>query len=78
MFGRPVIASDIGGLGERVRDAVDGFKFPARDAASLALLLLKATGNEAEWMRMNRQIAMPRQLDEMLDAHLQLLFEEGR
>ncbi len=78
MFGRPVIASDIGGLGERVRDAVDGFKFPARDAGSLASLLLKATGNEAEWMRMNRQLAVPWKPKDMLDAHLRLLGEETR
>ncbi len=36
MFGRPVIASDIAALRDRVQDGVNGFKFPARNAQALA------------------------------------------
>ena len=47
MFGRPVIASDIGGLGERIQNGVNGFKFPARDARALAELMVKLAGRRA-------------------------------
>ena len=77
MFGRPVIASDIGGLGERVRDNVDGFKFPARDVPALASLLVRLTGSEREWMRVNGQISAHWRLDEMFAAHMDL-WREGR
>jgi glycosyltransferase involved in cell wall biosynthesis len=51
MFGRPVIVSDIAGLGERVRNGVNGFSFPARNSDALAGLIEILTGNEREWRR---------------------------
>ena len=73
MFGRPVIAADIGGLGERVRDRVDGLKFPARDARALADLMAQLPGDEARWLRMNSAIALPWNNRDMLKAHLTLV-----
>ncbi len=72
MFGRPVIASDIGGLGERVENGVNGFKFPARDAHALADLIARLAGNEADWLRASAGIAPPWTEKQMLDAHVSL------
>ena len=41
---RPVVASDVGGLPELVKEGVDGRLFPAGDAAALAGILEDATG----------------------------------
>ncbi len=73
MFGRPVIAADIGGLGERVKDRVDGFKFPARDARALADLMTKLPGDERGWQRMNAAISLPWDSREMLKAHMSMI-----
>ena len=75
MFGRPVIASDIGGLGERIQDGVNGFKFPARDARGLAEIMVKLAGDERGWMRANAGIAQPWNERDMLKAHMSLLLD---
>ena len=72
MFGRPVIASSIAGLKERVIPQKNGFTFLPRDGRSLAELLLKLVGNEQQWIATNRSIEQPWTEDEMLDAHLSL------
>ena len=40
-FNKPVIASNVGGLGEVVRDGVTGFVVPPKDAAALAHAVLR-------------------------------------
>ena len=72
MFGRPVIASDIGGLGERVRNGVNGYTFAARDANALAELIARLTGNEQDWLKAAAGITQPWTEKQMLDAHLSL------
>ena len=69
MFGRPVIASAIAGLKERVRPNVNGFTFPARDSRALADLLATLAGNEQQWLKVNRLIEQPWTETEMLEAH---------
>jgi len=69
MFGRPVIASAIAGLKERVQPDVNGFTFPARDSRALADLIVSLTGNEEQWLQTNRTIEQPWSEFEMLDAH---------
>ena len=59
MFGRPVIASDIGAMAERVRDGVDGLQFAAGDARSLATVIKRAAGEEGLWERLHAGIEMP-------------------
>ena len=76
MFGRPVIASDIGGLGERIRDGVNGFKFPARDARALAELMVKLAGDGRGWVQANEGIDQPWSDQEMLRAHVALWSEQ--
>jgi glycosyltransferase involved in cell wall biosynthesis len=56
MFGRPVIVSDIAGLGERVKNGVNGFTFPARNASALAEVIKNLTGDVREWKRANARI----------------------
>jgi glycosyltransferase involved in cell wall biosynthesis len=56
MFGRPIIVSDIAGLGERVKNGVNGYTFPPRDAVALAALIKSLVGNTAEWRRAHAAI----------------------
>jgi glycosyltransferase involved in cell wall biosynthesis len=56
MFGRPVIVSDIAGLGERVKNGVNGFTFPARNASALAAVISTLTGDVREWKRARARI----------------------
>jgi len=70
MFGRPVIASAIAGLKERVVPGVNGFTFPARDSRALADLLTSLIGDEQQWKTVNRSIEAPWTEAEMLEAHL--------
>jgi glycosyltransferase involved in cell wall biosynthesis len=69
MFGRPVIASAIAGLEERVQPNVNGFTFPARDSRALADLLASLAGNDQQWIEVNRAIEQPWTEMEMLEAH---------
>ena len=75
MFGRPVIVSNIGGLGERVKDGVNGCKFPARDARILASIIAQQAADEARWLRFNQDIVRPWSNVEMLRAHERLWAE---
>ena len=56
MFGRPVIVSDIAGLGERVTNGVNGYAFPARNASALAEVIGAVTGDARQWRRANAAI----------------------
>jgi glycosyltransferase involved in cell wall biosynthesis len=51
MFGRPVIVSDIAGLGERVKNGVNGYTFPPGNAHALAQVFKSLVGNPTEWKR---------------------------
>ena len=73
MFGRPVIASDIGGLGERIQHGVNGFKVPARDPRALADTMATLAGDERAWMRANAGIRQPWSDKQMLSSYLELI-----
>ena len=75
MFGRPVLVSDIGGLGERVTQGVDGFRVPARDVPALAVQLAAMVGDEALWRRLNAGIRPGWSATDMLAAHERLWAE---
>jgi len=54
--GRVVVASDVGGIGEYLRDGENGFLVPPGDASALRLALVKAIGlEEQERDRMGRE-----------------------
>jgi len=70
MFGRPVVASSIAALKERITDGVNGFTFPARDSRALAALMTSLAGNETRWKAVNKTIEQPWTDVDMLEAHL--------
>ena len=52
--GRMVIASDVGGHRELIRDGETGFLFPAGDATALAGKIAEVLARRAEWERLRR------------------------
>ena len=69
MFGRPVIASAIAGLKERIVDGKNGFTFAVRDSRALADRMASLVGDEQQWSAVNRSIEQPMTEIEMLEAH---------
>ncbi|HEV2857213.1 MAG TPA: glycosyltransferase family 4 protein [Solirubrobacterales bacterium] len=61
---RPVIASDIGGMAEKVHDGVSGLHFRAADPASLAETISKAIGTRKLWDELQARIEPPYEMDE--------------
>ncbi len=53
--GRIVLASDVGGHRELIRDGETGFLFPAGDAAGLAAMLDRTLANRPAWERIRAQ-----------------------
>lgn len=53
MFGRPVIASDIGGLGERVEHGKNGLQFPVGDSRALADAMAECIEDEELWPKLS-------------------------
>ena len=78
MFGRPVIASRIAALEERVVDGVGGVTFPIRDSQALARLMRSLVGNQTQWSAMNTAIKRSWSDADMLDAHISLWEEFKR
>jgi glycosyltransferase involved in cell wall biosynthesis len=54
--GRPVIASDIGGMAEKVDDGVSGLHFKAGNPASLAETISRAVSSRRLWGELQRKI----------------------
>jgi glycosyltransferase involved in cell wall biosynthesis len=59
MFRRPVIASNVGAPGERVRHGVDGLLFQVGDARALARTMRRACTEEGLWDRLVAGIEAP-------------------
>jgi len=72
MFGRPVIASDIGAMAERVRHEWNGLLFNAGDAAALAATLRRACTEPALWQALSQHIEAPASDDAMAEDFLKL------
>lgn len=70
--GRPVIASDIGGMAEKVRDGIDGLHFRVSSAASLAETMVRAAATPALWDRLHAGIAPPTTAAESGAMHAEL------
>ncbi|MGP3698418.1 glycosyltransferase family 4 protein [Rhodobacter sp. NSM] len=57
--GRPIIASDIGGMAEKVRDGIDGLHFRVSNPESLAETMVRALSDPLLWERLRRGIEKP-------------------
>jgi glycosyltransferase involved in cell wall biosynthesis len=58
-FGRPVIASNVGGPAERITDGVDGLLFELGDARALAETMRRAATEDGLWDRLAAGISSP-------------------
>lgn len=67
--GRPVIASNVGGPAERIRDGVDGLLFNLGDARALAATMKRAVLDETLWTRLASGIRPPPHRQEMIDGY---------
>jgi glycosyltransferase involved in cell wall biosynthesis len=68
MFGRPVIASNIGAMKERVKDGVNGLSFSAGDARALAAVIRRAATEEELWERLVDRIEKPAGREVMVEG----------
>lgn len=59
MFRRPVIASDVGGMAERVQHEVGGLLFPMGDARALAATMHRACTEAGLWKRLVAGLPQP-------------------
>ena len=57
--GRPIIASDIGGMAEKVRDGIDGLHFHVCNPESLAEAMTRAIREPELWERLRAGIRPP-------------------
>jgi glycosyltransferase involved in cell wall biosynthesis len=76
---RPVIAAEIGGLGELVDHDVTGFLVPPGEAAPLARAIAAVAGNPERARRMGdagRRRALDRFLQERCTDRTELLYRE--
>jgi glycosyltransferase involved in cell wall biosynthesis len=73
--GRPIIASDVGGMAEKVHDGVDGIHFRAGDGWSLARTIERATGSPQLWKKLRDGIREPYGMDEHI-GRLRELYTE--
>jgi glycosyltransferase involved in cell wall biosynthesis len=76
MFGRPVIASNVGGPAERVRHEVDGLHFEVGDAKSLAGAMRRACTEEGLWRKLAAGITPPEPREAMVRQYMALYYGE--
>jgi glycosyltransferase involved in cell wall biosynthesis len=73
--GRPVIASDIGGMAEMVTDNVDGLHFRAGDARHLGEVISHAVNTPGLWQRLHDGIAPVHSIEDHA-GRLSALYDE--
>lgn len=71
--GVPVIASNIGGMAEKVRHGVDGILVQPGDISAWAKALMQASSMTVEWDSLKNNIKIPPSIHECADLHLDLL-----
>lgn len=76
MFRRPVIASDVGGMAERIRHDETGLLFPMGDFRALAETLHRAATEPGLWDRLVTALPPAPTRDTMVEA-FGLLYREG-
>jgi glycosyltransferase involved in cell wall biosynthesis len=76
MFRRPVIASDVGGPKERIRDNIDGLLFAVGDSRALAETIYRACTEEGLWETLVQGIRPPPTRDLMVDDYMAIYGQE--
>ena len=71
-FGKPMIASDIGGMAEKVTDGKDGLHFKVRNARSLAEKLTLAISDTALYDTLYEGISKPLSIEDSVKEHLEI------
>jgi glycosyltransferase involved in cell wall biosynthesis len=72
MFKKPVIASNIGGMKERIVDGVNGLHFDVGDARSLAEVMRRACTEDGLWKKLIAGIRAPMSEKAMADLFVQV------
>ena len=72
MFGRPVIASNVGAMAERITHEKDGLLFNVGDARSLAEAIKRACTEDGLWDKLVGGIVEPPSRDHMVKDYLNL------
>lgn len=70
--GRPIIASDIGGMAEKVRHGIDGLHFHVGNPESLAEAMTRAIREPGLWSHLRAGIRPPTTSDEAARQHAEL------
>jgi len=70
MFGRPVIASNVGAMAERVRHEVDGLLFTMGDPTALAQTMRRAASEPNLWSRLTSGVNPPPSREDMVEGFL--------
>jgi glycosyltransferase involved in cell wall biosynthesis len=78
MFKRPVIASNVGGPGERITHEKDGLLFDVADPTSLAQTIRRACTEEGLWQRLVKGITPPATEAVMVDGYLSVYGRAGK
>lgn len=71
--GRPIIASDIGGMAEKIEDGVTGLHFRRNNAQSLAQTIERAMSEDVDWNILHNSIVNPPSIEECAEMHLKLI-----
>lgn len=74
LFGKPVICSSIGGIGERVRDGVDGLHFAVGSSTALAGVMKRALTEDGLWQRLHDNVAPPPSAESIAKQHIELCY----
>jgi glycosyltransferase involved in cell wall biosynthesis len=78
MFRRPIIASNVGGPGERITHEKDGLLFDVGDASSLAQAIRRACSEKGLWARLVQGITVPASENVMADSFLTIYGGEAK
>jgi glycosyltransferase involved in cell wall biosynthesis len=77
LHGRPIIASDIGGMKEKVRDGIDGAHFRVSSAEDLADKMTTLLGDPEAWKSLRANAPRPISHVEAAAQHLELYRKLG-
>lgn len=74
-FGRPVLASDLGGVAEAVSDEIDGLHVPAGNVSAWADSIRQAAQSPDLWSRLASGVRAPTTMKQSADSYLALFRE---